>query len=121
MEQQKSDRKVSWCKADSHAKENFKNVLEFKLDKIKYEIECSDIHCTSHAHREHLEDYTLSVLQAMEAAARECLPITGGCSKRQNGMPGWNEYVKPFSDDSRFGLMYGAQPVNHGLVNCFRS
>ena len=29
MEQQKSDRKVSWCKADSHAKENF-NKLDYR-------------------------------------------------------------------------------------------
>ena len=102
MEQQKAEHKVSWCKADSQAKENFRNVFEDKLNQIQYRTECSDIHCTSLTHAEHLEDYTLSVLQAMEAAARECLPITGACSKRQKGTPGWNEYVKPFSDESRF-------------------
>ena len=40
----------------------------------------------------------------MEAAAKESLPTVGGGggSKQVNRVPGWNEFVQPFYEESKF-------------------
>ena len=47
----------------------------------------------------------MSLMAAMEEAAQECLHSTGG-GKAENGglklIPGWAEYVKPYSEESKF-------------------
>ena len=45
----------------------------------------------------------MKVLEAVEVAGK-CLSSTGGGSGSQssNTIPGWNEYVKPFCDESKF-------------------
>ena len=42
------------------------------------------------------------ILETVETAAKECLHSTGGASPNKGNVPGWNEYVKPFSDESKF-------------------
>ena len=47
-----------------------------------------------------VEDYTLSVLEAIENSAKDSLPPVGGGggkgSQQQHGVAGWYEYVKPY-------------------------
>ena len=38
----------------------------------------------------------------MELAGKECLPSTSSKKTKSRGIPGWNTYVKPYSDESRF-------------------
>ena len=72
----KCDR-VCWENATNEAKDNFKNTFKLKLDALSYKHECWDINCSSEDHIEEIEDYTLSVLPAMESAGIECLPSSG--------------------------------------------
>ena len=47
----------------------------------------------------------MSIMESMEAAAQECLHSTGGGKAGTdmfNIVPGWTQYVKPFSEESKF-------------------
>ena len=46
----------------------------------------------------------MDVMQAVEKAAKECLPLTGGKKKGQGGsaVAGWSEHVKPYAEESKF-------------------
>ena len=95
-------KQVSWNSATDEAKNDFKQVLENKLKLIKYKHECLDVNCRQEDHINNLEDFTISVLEAMETAGKECLPYTYLGSRGKGGIPGWNEFIKPFSEESRF-------------------
>ena len=61
------------------------------------------MNCKSNIHREQLEEFTVSILEAMESAGRESLPFTfSNGPKKQNRLPGWKDYVQPYADESRF-------------------
>ena len=57
-------------------------------------------------HSEDIEDYTMTVLQAIESSAQSSLPSVGGGKQSEEGqpskVPGWNEHVKPFHVESKF-------------------
>ena len=101
----KNTRKVSWSKASEEAKKNYINTVTSKLNSVPVPgcVHCMDLQCS--VHTEELEDYTMNVLEALESAAKECLPSTGGGSNNKQHsfvVPGWSEYVKPYSEDSKF-------------------
>ena len=56
LEQNIESCQISWSKADQLDKENFKNLFEEKLCEISYNLDCSDVHCSSELHKNHLED-----------------------------------------------------------------
>ena len=107
MEKIHHSRRVNWAKASEEAKEKYTKTLANKLNSVLEPdcVKCLDLHCQ--VHTEELEDYTMSVLEAVESAAKECLPSSGGgggecSSKRQHLIPGWSEHVKPFCEESKF-------------------
>ena len=54
-------------------------------------------------HMAEVEDYTMNIMEAVESAAVECLPLVGGGGREASlVVPGWKEYVKPFSDENKF-------------------
>ena len=67
----------------------------------------------------------MNVLQAVEAAARECLPAIGGGSTRDqpSRVPGWREYVQPFYEESKFWhsvWVSAGKPINSQLLLLMR-
>ena len=71
------------------------------------------------------------MLEAVEAAARETLPTVGGGpglktsgTKQQGGnVPGWNEHVKPFYEESKFWhsiWVSAGKPVGGDLHNIMK-
>ena len=46
----------------------------------------------------------MDILEKVEAAAKDTLPLKGGGSSLRNmkPMPGWSEFVKPYSEESKF-------------------
>ena len=101
----KNEKRVNWEKSSLEARENYLTTLSNKLDKLVTPdcVNCRDVTCT--VHMDQFEDYTMSLMAAMEEAAQECLHSTGG-GKAENGglklIPGWAEYVKPYSEESKF-------------------
>ena len=100
-EKVKGKKRVNWEKASEEEKISFQDDLTNRLNSIPVpeSVNCEDILCTSHT--EELEDYTMDVLEAVEAAGK-CLSSTGGAKGGGNTIAGWNEYVKPFCDESKF-------------------
>ena len=84
----------------------YKTTLEASLNLIPIPLStsCSDPHCKDINHYLENEQYALATLEAIESAAEKCLPKTGGynSSRRKDILPGWNEHVKPYSEESKF-------------------
>ena len=59
------------------AKDNFRDILSNKLNSINLPacLNCDDVHCQSRNHTENIEDYTLKIMEAMENAGIESLPV----------------------------------------------
>ena len=96
--------RIQWQKATSDAQEKYKTCLGEKLNNLTLPgcRDCQDVHCIQH--NDALEDYTMNVIEAVETAAKESLPLSGG-GKNGNGgsvVAGWSEYVKPYAEDSKF-------------------
>ena len=53
----------------------------------------------------------MDVMEAIESAAKEYLPKTGGIKKSLGGdivlVAGWSEHVKPFAEESKFWCNVG--------------
>ena len=98
-------RKANWAKASNEAKDNYVHTLNKYLKDIKEPgcINCLDLQCKDHL--QDIEGYAVSLLEAIENATTECLPISGGCRAASNssrGTPGWSDFVKPFAEDNKF-------------------
>ena len=67
-------------------------------------IHCLDIHCQSSQHMDSMEEYTMSIMEALESAGMECLPSSGGVQTggKNTQVPGWKEHVGPYLEESKF-------------------
>ena len=97
--------RVQWDKASSDAHARYRTGLSEKLSQIILPagISCTDLQCKEHS--DLLEEYTMEVVEAVQAAAKEYLPLSGGKAKgnkKGSIIAGWSEYVKPFAEDSSF-------------------
>ena len=104
-EKPSGEKRVNWGKSSKEAREHFVTTLAGKLDTLDIPdcVSCRDFHCTIHT--EQVEEYTMSILETMETAANECLHNTGAgntTNSVKNVVPGWTQFVKPFSEDSKF-------------------
>ena len=101
-EKVKVEKRVKWSRSSNEAKELFVNTLAERLDNINIPdcVACRDVHCNQHM--EQMEEYTIAILETVETAAKDCLHSTGAARATVGQVPGWNQYVKPFSDESKF-------------------
>ena len=105
MDEPRKERMVSWQRASDDDKDNFKYVMQEKFQNLNLPAcaSCQDLACTIHT--DEMEEYTMTVLEAVESASKECLPSTGGGGGgkvRKEIVPGWTELVKPYADESKF-------------------
>ena len=124
VEKPVKQQRVNWDKAADQAKTKYKETLTEKLNNVPVPaaIQCRDVHCR--AHMEDLEEYTLAIMESVESAAVECLPLSGGGKEKSLVIPGWNEYVKPFSDENKFWYavwVSAGQPQQGSLFDVMRS
>ena len=64
---------------------------------------CTNTHCTDHV--EDIERYTMDVLETISTVAVDTLLMSGGgggTAGHKQAKPGWSEFVKPYSDESKF-------------------
>ena len=106
IESETPQRRSCWAKANEEAKDNFKSTLATKLNDIPEPgcIHCLDIHCQSSQHMDSMEEYTMSIMEALESAGMECLPSSGGTQAggKNTPIPGWKEHVGPYLEESKF-------------------
>ena len=64
------------------------------------------------------------VLEAVEEAGKQCLPLTGGGKSAKSKItPGWSEYVAPFKKDSKFWCsiwLSAGKPISGVLFDLMR-
>ena len=72
VEKIQGQKRVNWSKATDVAIENYKLTVTYKLDSIVVPEchNCTDLYCT--ANSDLVEVYTMSVLESVETAAKEC-------------------------------------------------
>ena len=106
-EQVKIRKRVNWNRSSEEAKTIYSANLAAKLDQVDVPdcVKCRDIHCSIHT--DQMEEYTIAVLEAVEAASQECLASSGGAggkgrSGQQQVVPGWSEYAEPYAQESKF-------------------
>ena len=96
--------KPSWAKANDEQKLAFQETLDNMLQSTIMSVVClgcQTLNCQNHS--EDIDAYTTSICEALDVAAVTNLPATGEGNKRQRkGVPGWNEYVKPYQEDNNF-------------------
>ena len=100
--------RTSWSKASDEAKNRYRANLTAKLGDLQLPrcIFCTDMHCNEHT--DSISDYTIAVLESVETAAKDSLPVSGpgpstrGRNKPSNKIPGWSELVKPYYEESKF-------------------
>ena len=106
VEECSSQPRTSWSKASDEARNRYKANVAAKLEELEIPgcIFCMDLHCNEHT--DSISDYTTAVLESVEAAARDSLPVstpsTRGRCKPSSKLPGWSELVKPFYEESKF-------------------
>ena len=70
-------------------------------------IHCNDLHCTDPTHKEDRDALVLDLLTSTIEASFETIPLTNGrrdniIHKGRKHIPGWQEQVEPFRQDSLF-------------------
>ena len=103
LEQNKQVKRVNWEKSSEQARLEYQRKLSGLLLDIPTPdcANCRNIHCT--AHTEDLENYTVNILEAVEAAAKDNLAVVGGGgSGGRKSTPGWTQFVKPYQEESKF-------------------
>ena len=104
----KQEPKPSWKNASLEEKEQYKIILDKRLCHITIPQEvatCTDVKCKNQQHCEMVDSLTIEVLEAVQLAAEESLPYSGGQNRGQgkkDPVPGWKETVKPFRDTAYF-------------------
>ena len=122
-----SVKRVKWSTATEESKSAYKQQLAAQLLSLPVPecAVCDQVHCPDH--KEDIETYTIEVLEAIENAAKNTLPISTigeSKSKRKKTTPGWSEFVKPYLEESKFwkNLWVSAgKPTTGDLFNVMKN
>ena len=97
--------KPLWDSATPSDLEEFVNHLEqlvYNIDIPAEALNCTDVHCNCVEHRRELDLYATKLMQAISTAVHQNIPHSNPSSAPRASVPGWNEFVKPFREDSLF-------------------
>ena len=81
-------------------------------------VSCRDVHCTDPNHIADINDYTLTILGAMDDTIKTLAVTKEGIKNRSKVIPGWNDLVKPFKDEALFWhsiWLSAGKPLNTNL------
>ena len=91
---------MDWDKAKDEDIDRYKDSLDYYLR--QFDIPLHAINCENHfcdSHNEILIDKMDEVLEIMEYSAEVTIP-TRNVSNESKGIPGWNDFVRPYKDKS---------------------
>ena len=98
--------KPSWKIASKEQKEQYKLLLENRLESIKMPTqvtECENVHCRDPVHLEALDWAATELLEGVQDCAEATLPVPkAGEAKDRKATPGFKTRVKPFKDVAYF-------------------
>ena len=78
------------------------NAYLHHLEQLVEAITCADVHCNCVHHKLQIDTYASSLMHAISSAVECNIPHTKPNVTAPVPVPGWNEYVKPFREDSLF-------------------
>ena len=113
--------KPSWHKASVFQRSEFKETLNEHLSSILVPATCLD--CNSlkcYHHDEVIEDFSMNICEAVDTAARNCLPSVGGGDNPDQGelSPVGTNLSNLTAMKVYFGTVFVKQPVHQFRVNC---
>ena len=118
----------SWKRATDQEKMEYKSLLEDRLARLSVPesvLTCRNVHCQDSNHKNDLDQFTLDVLETVQAVAEESLPVPASSvnSGRKFSRPGWSEEVKPYRDSAYFWHQVwksADRPINTQLHNIMK-
>jgi len=127
VEQQVRSPKPSWERATTEQRAEYQSVLNDNLQGIippQLCESCNTLKCELHSLD--IDVYTTQICEALNNAARDCLPLSGARERTEGRkvLPGWNEYVKPFQDENKFWYslwLSAGSPLQGELYNLQRT
>ena len=118
--------KPCWNKASIEQKEALLETFNSYLNQILVPFEaltCRNLQCKSIQHKEDIDQYAVSIMDALQSAVDQHIPHCGSYD-RVNCVPGWNHYIKPIKDDLNFWhsvWVSAGKPVNTVLHQIYRN
>ena len=107
------------------------SMYECHLDNLLRNIEvpnsilyCTDVHCDNPQHKIDIDLYSIKIMDSISTAVDSNIPCNNPGIPRRTPVPGWNQYVKPFRDDSLFWhsvWVSAGRPQNTVLHQIMRS
>ena len=122
-------RKPDWNNASDDDKDEYHDVLHEKLLDLPVpeSLSCSNCLCKDPEHSKERDNFIIDNLNMVIESTFECLPVktivTNGNKKKPTTLPGWNEHVKPYKDDSLFWhsvWLSAGRPTSGGLFTVMK-
>jgi hypothetical protein len=114
--------KQNWKNASCDQKLEYNDVLFQKLLCMNIPdsaISCKDVKCNDPNHREEIDNYVTTLLNAVSESGKETIPANAKTNKNNSGnakkTAGWKEFVEPFQDNAHFWhsvWLSAGRPVN---------
>ena len=90
-----SQAKPSWKRANLEQKSEYRDKLSARLSLVNLPnsvLQCRHVHCKDSQHLKDLDQYTIEVLETLQAVAEECLPtISSSFKPGKAATPGWHQ------------------------------
>ena len=96
----------SWKTSTEEQRAKYRKKLESDMNILTppHNAEaCNDIHCHQHTHIKDIDNYLLDLLDKIDSAAKECLPLTSQKRGRQKTqIANWAVDVEPYKERAMF-------------------
>lgn len=92
--------KVNWSQVNEEMKHNYNVMTKQLLADVFLPtsiLQCTDNNCTDQVHLNEIDKTYDSIIDKLKTASKTCLGSKANIRK-QNVVPGWNEYVKQYHD-----------------------
>ena len=101
--------------------DNMLSDLDIPLDAVN----CNNVHCSCAEHISDLDSYAACVMDSISSAVEHNIPYsTNSQSSHKPPIPGWNDFVKPYREDSMFWhsiWVSAGRPQNTSLHQVMKS
>ena len=115
--------KQNWKRATQKDTHDYKVSMKNMLDNINVPNcinNCQNINCANHEHNNEIESYLIDIIDSIEKPAKDHIPYRNqqhrNATSDRKVIPGWNELVKPYKDESVFwySIWWSAGKPNTG-------
>ena len=91
-----------FSKASRNQIENWQCQLDDSLISITNPVICPNVNCNDLECKNKIDNFTTDILYAINSSCDMFIPKNIDNQNNDNSVPGWNNYVKPFKNDSIF-------------------